>query len=50
VYLAASDFDSGVTKPDAAKALDELLATVVTLARALPSTELGPPPLAARSR
>lgn len=50
VYLDSSDFDSGVAKPHAAKALDELLATVVTLARTVPSTQLGPPPLAARSR
>jgi FMN reductase len=50
VYLASSDFESGVPRPEAAQALDELLATVVTLAGALRSAELGPPPLAARSR
>lgn len=50
VYLCSSDFDSGAPKPDAARALDELLATVLTLARACASAELGPAPFAARAR
>jgi FMN reductase len=50
VYLTSADFDSGAVKPEAGKTLDELLTTIVTLAGALRSTELGPPPLAARAR
>jgi len=50
VYLTSSDFDSGAARPEAAESLDQLLATVVSLAHALPSREFGPPPLAARGR
>ncbi len=50
VYLVSADFESGVPRPEAAISLDQLLATVVELARALAPADLGPPPLAARAR
>jgi FMN reductase len=53
VYLSSSDFDlSATVAPEAARQIDELLETLVTLAGALPraTTVLGPSPFAARKR
>lgn len=51
VYLTAADFEHGAPSPRAAAALDELLAGVAELARALRGAgRLGPPPLAASTR
>jgi NAD(P)H-dependent FMN reductase len=50
VYLAAADFEDGQLSANAAHAMDELFATVTTLAAAVGSTTLGPTPLAARGR
>lgn len=50
VYLTAADFEDGNLSANGAHAMDELFATVTTLATAVGATRLGPTPLAARGR
>lgn len=50
VYLTAADFEDGKLTANASHAMDELFATVTTLATALGGTPLGPTPLTARGR
>lgn len=49
-YLTSRDFEDGVPTARGAGELDELLASLVALADALPAVALDPPPLAARAR
>jgi FMN reductase len=50
VYLASSDFSDGKPSANAAASLDQLVATLATLAAATKGETLGPPPLAAQQR